>query len=104
MRTTIRRRVSDALRICLRDYRRAELDCPLAAGIVAVRRRRARAGRHGRRGWGAVLDDAARVDRIYLEAAAGCRTCDFAACQRNALWSPPCAALRDGLARAAEVR
>jgi len=90
MRTTMRRRVSDALRICLRNYRRAELDCPLAAGIVAVRRRRGR---------GAVLDDAARVDRIYLDAAAGCRTCDLVACQRNALWSPPCAALRDGLVR-----
>jgi hypothetical protein len=67
-------RLRALLGLCVRDYRRMTLDCPLAAGIVAEHRHRRRARR-------AAIDQTIRrivrgtpltVDPIYLEAAAAC--------------------------------
>jgi hypothetical protein len=71
-------RLGAALEVCVHEYRRAALDCPLAAGIVALHRRR-RADEEaggGRRLADTirrfVVGEASRVDGIYLEAAAAC--------------------------------
>ena len=67
-------RLGALLRLCVRDYRRVTLDCPLAAGIVAEQRRRrtARGARLAHTIRRVVRGDALAVDPIYLEAAAAC--------------------------------
>jgi hypothetical protein len=66
-----------ALKVCIREYRQAALDCPLAAGVVALHHRRSsrtpgRARRLEDTIRGFVLRNASRVDAVYLHAAAAC--------------------------------
>jgi hypothetical protein len=73
-------RFAAALAMCIRAYRHATLDCPLAAAIIALHGRRRPRGvaPPGRRRMKDtirrfLLGEASRVDAVYLEAAAACR-------------------------------